>query len=208
MWTPSACRSKAKATVITTASRSRAVSPSGSGRSPKPRSRASAPTSGLRSGRCRRSASSLTSPTPPKSDRRHGSSSRQAMSYCTGLARNRGVRRSRGCRHRRARSSASRTRPCCTTDSMSDEGCALCNVPEVDAAVGRVEVWRDAFWRLTTSVGPGDPTPGFSYLEPLRHIRYVHELDGEESATFGPVLARCTAALKEATSAELVYVYI
>jgi diadenosine tetraphosphate (Ap4A) HIT family hydrolase len=91
---------------------------------------------------------------------------------------------------------------------VSDEACALCNVPAVDADFGRLEVWRDALWRLTTSVGPGDPTSGFSYLEPLRHIRYVHELDGEESATFGPVLARCAAALKEATSAELVYVYI
>jgi diadenosine tetraphosphate (Ap4A) HIT family hydrolase len=91
---------------------------------------------------------------------------------------------------------------------VSDEDCALCNVPAVDADFGRVEVWRDDLWRLTMSIGPGDPTPGFSYLEPLRHIRYVHELDGEESATFGPVLARCAAALKEATSAELVYVYI
>ncbi len=91
---------------------------------------------------------------------------------------------------------------------VTDEDCALCNVPAVDADFGRVEVWRDSLWRLTTSTGPGDPTPGFSYLEPLRHIRYVHELDGEESATFGPVVARCAAALKEATSAELVYVYI
>ena len=91
---------------------------------------------------------------------------------------------------------------------MTDVDCALCNVPAVDADFGRVEVWRDSLWRLTTSIGPGDPTPGFSYLEPLRHIRYVHELDGEESVTFGPVLARCAAALKEATSAELVYVYI
>lgn len=91
---------------------------------------------------------------------------------------------------------------------MDEETCALCDIPAVDARFGRVEVWRDRLWRLTTSVGPGDPTPGFSYLEPLRHIRYVHELDGEESATFGPVIARCAAALKEAARAELVYVYI
>lgn len=93
------------------------------------------------------------------------------------------------------------------SDFMPDR-CALCDVPAVDAGFGRVEVWRDSLWRLTTSIGPGDPTPGFSYLEPLRHIRHVHELDGDESATFGPVLARCAAALKEATGAELVYVYI
>lgn len=81
-------------------------------------------------------------------------------------------------------------------------------MPAVDADFGRVEVWRDDLWRLTTSLGPGDRTPGFSYLEPLRHIGYIHELDGEEAASFGPVIARCSSALKEATKAELVYVYI
>lgn len=91
---------------------------------------------------------------------------------------------------------------------MSEETCPLCADGSVDTDFGRVEVWRDRLWRLTTSVGPGDPTPGFSYLEPLRHIRYVHELDGDEAATFGPVLSRCARALKEATGAELVYVYV
>ncbi len=91
---------------------------------------------------------------------------------------------------------------------MAEEECALCDTHSVDAEFGRVEVWRDALWRLTTSIGPGDPTPGFSYLEPVQHIRYVHELDCEEAATFGPVLARCSAALKVATNAELVFVYI
>ena len=71
--------------------------------------------------------------------------------------------------------------------------CPLCDVPGVDATFGRTEVWRDDLWRLTTSLGPGDPTAGFSYLEPIRHISYIHELDGEEAASFGPVLARCDA---------------
>lgn len=86
--------------------------------------------------------------------------------------------------------------------------CPLCDVPGVDATFRRTEVWRDDLWRLTTSLGPGDPTAGFSYLEPIRHISYIHELDGEEAASFGPVLARCCAALKEAARAELVYVYV
>jgi diadenosine tetraphosphate (Ap4A) HIT family hydrolase len=88
------------------------------------------------------------------------------------------------------------------------EECVICDFAAADSSFARVEVWRDALWRLTTSVGPGDPTPGFSYLEPIRHIRYIHELDGEESSAFGPVLARCSSALKEATGAELVYVYV
>jgi diadenosine tetraphosphate (Ap4A) HIT family hydrolase len=71
-----------------------------------------------------------------------------------------------------------------------------------------VQVWEDALWRLTTSVGPGDVTPGFSYLEPKRHIPSVADLDGDEAATFGPVLARCASALRAATSTALVYVYI
>jgi diadenosine tetraphosphate (Ap4A) HIT family hydrolase len=70
-----------------------------------------------------------------------------------------------------------------------------------------VQVWEDELWRLTTSIF-GDPVPGFSYLEPKRHIPFITELDGEEVLTFGRVLARVTGALKEATGAEVVYVYV
>lgn len=86
--------------------------------------------------------------------------------------------------------------------------CALCLGPEADAELGREQVWQDDLWRLSTSVGPGDVTLGFSYLEPKRHIPHITDLDGPEAATFGPVLARCSAALKEATGCELVYVYV
>jgi len=86
--------------------------------------------------------------------------------------------------------------------------CVLCRGTDSDAELGRVQVWEDSLWRLTTSVGPGDPTPGFSYLEPKRHIQYITELDGAEAATFGGVLARCTNALRQAAGTELVYVYI
>jgi diadenosine tetraphosphate (Ap4A) HIT family hydrolase len=84
----------------------------------------------------------------------------------------------------------------------------LCRGAAGDAELGREQVWEDALWRLTTSVGPGDVTPGFSYLEPKRHIRSVADMDGEEAATFGAVLARCTSALRAAANADLVYVYI
>jgi diadenosine tetraphosphate (Ap4A) HIT family hydrolase len=49
---------------------------------------------------------------------------------------------------------------------------------------------------------------GFAYLEPKRHVPHITDLDGAEAATFGPVLARCTAALKDATGADVVYIYV
>lgn len=70
-----------------------------------------------------------------------------------------------------------------------------------------MQVWEDGLWRVTTSIA-GDPVAGFSYLEPKRHIPYITDLDGDEALTFGPVMARVTVALKEATGAEVVYVYV
>lgn len=91
---------------------------------------------------------------------------------------------------------------------MTSTTCQLCLGVEGDPDLMRVQVWEDELWRLTTSVGPGDATPGFSYLEPKRHIAHITDLAGQEAATFGPVIARCTSALKEATGCELVYVYV
>jgi diadenosine tetraphosphate (Ap4A) HIT family hydrolase len=86
--------------------------------------------------------------------------------------------------------------------------CLLCDPARADRVIGRTLVWEDRLWRLTTSVGGQDYTPGFSYLEPKRHIRSIAELDGEEAATLGVVLAHAAAALREAAGAQLVYVYI
>ena len=84
--------------------------------------------------------------------------------------------------------------------------CALCLGAETDAALFREEVWRDDLWRLTTAkLGE---VAGFSYLEPHRHIPSIADLDGEEAATLGPVMARATAAIREATGVDLVYVYV
>jgi diadenosine tetraphosphate (Ap4A) HIT family hydrolase len=88
------------------------------------------------------------------------------------------------------------------------DDCALCLGVAGDAGMDREQVWEDELWRLSTSVGPGDVTLGFSYLEPKRHIPHITDLDGAEAATFGAVIARCTSALKEATGCELVYVYV
>lgn len=84
--------------------------------------------------------------------------------------------------------------------------CLLCRGRLGDADLSRLQVWEDDLWRLSSSI-LGE-VAGFSYLEPKRHVRYVHELDGVEASTFGSVLARCAGAIKSVTAAELVYVYI
>jgi len=84
--------------------------------------------------------------------------------------------------------------------------CLLCRGREGDAELRRAQVWEDRLWRLTMSLG--GYVPGFSYLEPKRHIPYITDLDGEEAATLGEVLAKVTRALREETAAELVYVYV
>jgi len=75
-----------------------------------------------------------------------------------------------------------------------------------DAELERIQVWEDALWRLSVSLEA--EVPGFSYLEPKRHIPHITDLDGEEARTFGTVLARVTNVLRDETGAELVYVYI
>ena len=89
---------------------------------------------------------------------------------------------------------------------MAPEGRALSRAEAADPELLRVEVWRDELWRLTAALVA--EVPGFCYLEPRRHIPHIDGLDGAEAASFGAVLAKVTRALKEATGAELVYVYV
>lgn len=90
------------------------------------------------------------------------------------------------------------------TDARAD--CTICRGPDGDSDLFRVQVWEDGLWRLTLSVISS--TPGFSYLEPKRHIPHITDLDGEEARTLGGVLARCSRALKQVTGAELVWIYV
>jgi diadenosine tetraphosphate (Ap4A) HIT family hydrolase len=90
--------------------------------------------------------------------------------------------------------------------TTADPACPICDADEMDARFGRIRVWEDDLWRLSLS-GRGY-VRGFGYLEPKRHVPHVTDLEGEEAATFGRVLARVTAALREAADAEVVYVYI
>jgi diadenosine tetraphosphate (Ap4A) HIT family hydrolase len=84
--------------------------------------------------------------------------------------------------------------------------CHLCRGADGDPELDRVEVWRDAHWRL--SMSRHGPTLGFAYLEPLRHIPHLADLDGPEATTFGPVIARASTVLREATGASLVYAFV
>lgn len=85
-------------------------------------------------------------------------------------------------------------------------GCVLCQGRAGDEQMLRVEVWEDELWRLTMAIA--SETPGFSYLEPKRHITDITRLDGPEAATLGTTLARVTAALREVTGVERVYIYV
>ena len=89
---------------------------------------------------------------------------------------------------------------------MTLDDCALCDGAAMDDALMRTEVWSDDLWRLTSA--KVTEVAGFSYLQPRHHIAEITELDGPEAESFGKAVAAASAAIKEATGAELVYVYI
>ena len=90
--------------------------------------------------------------------------------------------------------------------NQNHAACANCAGPAGDDELGRTEVWRDAHWRLSMAVR--GETLGFAYLEPIRHIPYLADLDGPEATTFGPAIARASRVLREATGGALVYAYV
>ncbi len=89
---------------------------------------------------------------------------------------------------------------------VASMNCTLCRGAAGDEELDRVQVWEDPLWRLTTS--RSGEVAGFSFLEPKRHIPHMTDLDGEEAKTFGTVLARTTRAIRDATGAEVVYIYV
>ena len=84
--------------------------------------------------------------------------------------------------------------------------CLLCDAGAADAAFSRVRLWEDGQWRLSAVLRGA--VAGFAHLEPVRHVPYVEDLDGDEAQSFGVVLARATAVLKQAAGAERVYAYV
>jgi SAM-dependent methyltransferase/diadenosine tetraphosphate (Ap4A) HIT family hydrolase len=91
-------------------------------------------------------------------------------------------------------------------DVTLDGDCMLCRPQLADASFRRIRVWEDELWRL--SVVLQGPIPGFAHLEPRRHIPFVTDLDGDEAATLGAVLARVTGILRDAAGADKIYVYV
>lgn len=89
---------------------------------------------------------------------------------------------------------------------MEDDSCLLCSPAAADEELNRIEVWSDSWWRLTMALKA--EVAGFSYLEPRRHVPHLEDLDGEEAARLGPLLARVSKALKTAAESELVYLYV
>jgi diadenosine tetraphosphate (Ap4A) HIT family hydrolase len=87
-----------------------------------------------------------------------------------------------------------------------DPLCVLCDPARAQRELLRATVWEDAVWRLSTTLFGA--VPGFSYLEPKRHVPHITDLAGAETTTFGRTIARVAAALKAATGAELIYLYV
>ena len=84
--------------------------------------------------------------------------------------------------------------------------CLICRGDAGDPDLDRVEVWRDGLWRL--SMARHGPTLGFGYLEPIRHVPHLEDLEGDEARTFGPAIAKASEMLKQASGAGLVYAYV
>lgn len=83
--------------------------------------------------------------------------------------------------------------------------CDICS-RKADMTFKRIEVWSDETWRLTMSTY--SMVKGLCYVEPKRHIEDLTELDGKEADEFGNILSSISKAIKKATGAKLVYVYI
>ena len=83
--------------------------------------------------------------------------------------------------------------------------CLICT-GKADVKFKRVEIWSNKNLRLTMSTYI--TVKGLCYLEPKRHIEYITDLDGEEAIEFGGIIAQTTRAIKKATNAKLVYIYI
>jgi hypothetical protein len=86
------------------------------------------------------------------------------------------------------------------------DDCMLCQSQLADGYLSRVRLWEDNLWRVSAVLQ--GPIPGFAHLEPRRHIAFITDLDGDEAATLGPMLAKVTRILRDAAGADKTYVYV
>lgn len=93
-----------------------------------------------------------------------------------------------------------------TARTGTEPDCMLCVPGLADAHFRRERLWEDDLWRLSAVLR--GPIPGFSHLEPRRHIPFITDLDGPEAVTLGAVLARVTHALRVAAGTDKTYVYV
>jgi diadenosine tetraphosphate (Ap4A) HIT family hydrolase len=92
------------------------------------------------------------------------------------------------------------------SEDRATEECMLCRPEVADAYFTRARLWENEHWRLSAVLQ--GPIPGFAHLEPRRHIPFITDLDGDEAATLGPVLARAARVLRDAAGAHKTYVYV
>lgn len=90
------------------------------------------------------------------------------------------------------------------TDSRL-EGCYSCtHNAQLESLPPREVVALDGSWRVAHAFDSA--LPGWLVALPLRHATSFDELTEPEAAAFGPLVKRCSAALREVTGCTKVYV--
>jgi diadenosine tetraphosphate (Ap4A) HIT family hydrolase len=83
-------------------------------------------------------------------------------------------------------------------------GCLACDLAEGRLDLPGGVVHETGRWLVEHCVGPLGV--GTLIVKPKRHIVYVSELDGPETAELGPLLQQVAAAVQELTDPDQVYV--
>jgi len=88
---------------------------------------------------------------------------------------------------------------------MTDtKACPMCEIA-ASTADDPMVVYQDEHW-VARSISGTPAVAGWLLLQSRRHIPDVTELNADEAATFGSVIQRVSAAVREATGALRVYI--
>lgn len=82
--------------------------------------------------------------------------------------------------------------------------CPFCTISEGDASADPTVVYQDERW-LVRSISPTPAVAGWLLLQSRRHLPDVTELDTDEAASFGPLLQKTSATVREVTGAVRIY---